>query len=214
MKLHLLISLLTLTLSLSASADDKKGGKKDSGKKDSAVDAFFDDAPKQGGTSLDALKNAANDVAHKEKKGLAPKTNTIDDEAKVQFFTAFAAEKIVIDKKLGCQPGGRDKKKLTYFAFDEVPAEGVAFSICVTLQSKAGREVAMSAAIVDPRNAKISRAEDVVDFRGRSARIDHVLDFPAPVFKVPGPYVYLIEIDGKEAARLPLFEVKIDTAPQ
>ena len=150
-------------------------------------------------------------MAHTKKKGLAPKTAVVDDEAKVQFYSAFAAEKIVIDKKLGCQVAGRDKKKLTYFAFDEVPAEGVPFSVCLTMQSKAGREMAMSVAIVDPRNARVVKAEDVVDFRGRTQRMDHILDFPAPIFKLVGPYQYVVELDGKEVARLPIFDVKIDT---
>ena len=145
-----------------------------------------------------------------EKKDLAPKAAVVDDDAKVQFFQVFAAEKMVIDKKLGCQPAGRDKKKLTFFSFDEVPAEGVPMSVCVTMQSKSGREMAISVAIVDPRNARVARADDVVDFRSRAGRIDHVLDFPAPIFKVAGPYLYLIEMDGKEVARLPIFDVRVE----
>jgi len=197
---------LTL-MAASARADDKKPK---SDKKDSAVDAFFDEPTTPKKNAMDALQKAAGDVAQKEKKELAPKTAVIDDEAKVQFFQVFAAEKMVMDKKLGCQPAGRDKKKLTFFAFDEVPAEGVPMSVCLTMQSKSGRQMAISVAIVDPRNARVAKAEDVVDFSGRAGRIDHVLDFPAPVFKVVGPYQYLVEMDGKEVARLPIFDVRIE----
>lgn len=207
----LVIAASVLVVAGAASADDKKDGKKDS-KSDSAVDAFFDapsDTKKSSG--IDALEAAANGVAHSKKKGLAPKTAVVDDEAKVQFYSVFVAEKIVIDKKLGCQVAGRDKKKLTFFAFDEVPAEGVPFSVCLTMQSKAGREMAMSVSIVDPRNSRVAKAEDVVDFRGRTQRLDHILDFPAPVFKLVGPYQYVIELDGKEVARLPIFDVKIES---
>jgi hypothetical protein len=209
--LHRLLRLgvlgLGVTLATSAAADDK--GKK--GKKpDAAVDAFFDEPTTPKKSSLDALTEASKGVVNKEQKTLAPKTTTIDDEAKIQFFSVFAAERIVMDKKLGCQPAGPEKKKLTYFSFDEVPAEGVPMSVCLTMQSKVGRSMAISVAIVDPRNARVVKAEDVVDFAGRTGRVDHVLDFPAPVFKVAGPYQYLIEMDGKEVARLPIFDVRVE----
>lgn len=204
------VALVALALTLAA-ANARAGDKQSkSSKKDSAVDAFFDEPTTPKKNAMDALQKAAGDVVHTEKKDLAPKTAVVDDDAKVQFFQVFAAEKMVIDKKLGCQPAGRDKKKLTFFSFDELPAEGVPMSVCVTMQSKSGREMAISVAIVDPRNARVARAEDVVDFRNRAGRIDHVLDFPAPIFKVAGPYQYLIEMDGKEVARLPIFDVRIE----
>lgn len=208
-----LFALTTFGLATSSLAGEEKK-KKEEKKPDAAVDAFFDAAPTQKPSTMDALQKAADDVAYKEKKGLAPKASTVEDEAKIQFFSVFAAEKIVIDKKLGCQPAGRDKKKLTFFTFDEVPAEGVPFSACVTMQSRAGRAMAMSVAIVDPRNARVVKAEDVVDFAGRTQRLDHVLDFPAPIFKIAGPYQYLVEMDGKEVVRLPLFDVKVAQASE
>jgi hypothetical protein len=198
---------LSLCLAGSAMADDK--GTKDK-KPDAAVDAFFDEPTTPKKSSLDALTEASKAVVVKEQKSLAPKSTTVDDEAKIQFFSVFAAEKIVMDKKLGCQPAGRDKKKLTYFSFSEVPAEGVPLSVCLTMQSKVGRSMAISVAIVDPRNARVVKAEDVVDFSGRTGRIDHVLDFPAPIFKLAGPYQYLVEMDGKEVARLPIFDVRVE----
>jgi hypothetical protein len=208
--LRLAVVGLLLTLATSAAADDKGDkGKKDK-KPDAAVDAFFDEPTTPKKSSLDALTEASKGVVNKEQKTLAPKATTVDDEAKIQFFSVFAAEKIVMDKKLGCQPAGPEKKKLTFFSFDEVPAEGVPMSVCLTMQSKVGRSMAISVAIVDPRNARVVKAEDVVDFAGRTGRIDHVLDFPAPVFKVAGPYQYLVEMDGKEVARLPIFDVRVE----
>lgn len=200
--------VVTALLALPALADDKKKPKADAD-----VDAFFD-APKadtKKSTSLDDLNKAAGGVAHKENKGgMAPKGGAVDDDAPVNLHAAFAAQKIVMDKKLGCQPAGRDKKKLSFFTFDELPQVGVAFEVCVTVSSKVGREMSMSVAVVDPRNSRVVKAEDVIDFRGRTARMDHVLEFPAPLFKVAGPYQYVIELDGKEVGRLPLFEVKVN----
>lgn len=187
-------------------ADDKKDKKADA-----SVDAFFDDPkPKTKPTSMDDLNKASAGMANKEKKdGMAPKTAESNEDAPVNLHAVFAAQKIVMDKKLGCQPGGRDKKKLTFFTFDELPEAGVPLEVCVTISSKAGREMSMSVAIVDPRNARVVKAEDVIDFRGRTTRMDHVLEFPAPLFKVPGQYNYVVELDGKEVGRLPLFEVKV-----
>lgn len=188
-------------------ADDKDKKKP---KADASVDAFFDTPKTTTSTSMDALNKATAGVANKATKdGMAPKVADSNEEAGVTLYGAFAAQKIVMDKKLGCQPGGKDKKKLTFFDFDDLPQAGVPFEVCLTLASKAGREMSMSVAIVDPRNARIVKAEDVVDFRGRSTRMDHVLEFPAPLFKVAGAYSYVVELDGKEVGRLPLFEVKI-----
>lgn len=205
----LAVAGLGLLLATAALADDK-GKKKKDGQKDAAVDAFFDEPTTPKKSTLDALTEASKNVGHKEQKALAPKASTVDDDAQMQFFAVFAAEKIVMDKKTGCQPAGAEKKRLTFFSFDEVPAEGVRMSVCLTMQSKVGRSMAISVAIVDPRNARVVKAEDVVDFAGRTGRIDHVLDFPAPIFKVAGPYQYLIEMDGKEVARLPIFDVKVE----
>ncbi|HEY1100542.1 MAG TPA: hypothetical protein VGF99_16495 [Myxococcota bacterium] len=205
-------ALLLVTLAAgSAVADDAKdkGGKKETKKEDSAVDAFFGTPPPAKGSNLDALKNAADGVAVSEKKGLTAKDAVVSDETKVTVHGAFAAEKIVTDKKLGCQPA-KNMKKLSYFAFDEVPSEGIPLEVCVTLSSKAGREVALSVSIVDPRNSRVARADSTVDFSGRSTKVDHVIAFAPPFFKVAGPYTYLLEIDGKEVARVPLFDVKVE----
>jgi len=131
----------------------------------------------------------------------------------VQLLKVFAAERINQDKKLGCQPGGRDKKKLVDWTFDEVPAKAnVGFEVCLTLTSKAGREMNMNVAIVDARNQRVAKASDVIDFRSRP-KIDHVLEFPPPVFKGAGQHFYVVDLDGKEVGRLPLFVVNLEGAP-
>lgn len=207
--------LFALLFALPSAADDKDTKKKKPAAADASVDAFFD-APTTPKSSMDALNKATEGMAHKEKKdGIAPKVAESNEDAPVNLHAAFAAQKIVMDKKLGCQPGGKDKKKLTFFTFDDLPQAGVPIEVCVTVSSKAGREMSMSVAIVDPRNARIVKAEDVIDFRARTSRMDHVLEFPAPMFKVAGQYFYVVELDGKEVGRLPLFEVKVtdDDAP-
>jgi hypothetical protein len=183
-------------------------GKKDT-KSDSAVDAFFAPAPAKK-SALDDLHKATEGLAHKEKNGgMAPKGAAVDDEAEVKVHAAFAAETIVIDKKQGCQPGGKRRERLAFWAFEELPETGVPFQVCLNVSSKAGRQMSLSVAIVDPRNLRIARAEDVVDFSGRTGRIDHVLEFPSTTFKTVGPYLYLVEMDGKEIARMPIFEVRL-----
>jgi hypothetical protein len=192
-----------------ALADDKKAKPK----ADADVDAFFSDTPATKKSTVEDLTKASAGVAHKSPTaGMAPKAAEVNDDAPVQLHAVFAAQKIVMDKKLGCQPGGKDKKKVTFWTFDDLPETGVPFEVCVTLSSKAGREMSMSVSIVDPRNARIVRGEDVIDFRGRTTRMDHVLEFPAPQFKVAGQYAYVVELDGKEVGRLPIFEVKIEDA--
>lgn len=201
------MGLVVCALSMPVLAEDKKKPRADA-----SVDAFFD-TPKESkkATSLEDLSKAAAAVGHKEKQdALAPKGDVVDDEAPVTVHSAFAAQKMVFDKKLGCQPGGKDKKKLTFFIFDELPQAGASFDVCISISSKVGREMSMSVALIDPRNARLVKAEDVIDFRGRSGRMDHVLEFPAPLFKVAGPYFYVVELDGKEVARLPIFDVKVN----
>lgn len=205
MNRSLLLGVLALSLSSAAVAADKKKPPEP----DSAVDAFFDAPATPKKSSMDALQDAAKGVATTEKKGLQAKDAVINDEIVVKVYSAFAAEKIVMDKKLGCQPA-RGMTKLTFFTFDEVPSEGVPMSLCINLESKAGREVAMTISIVDPRNSRVVKAEDIVDFRNKNGRVDHVVDFPAPFFKLAGPYQYLVEMDGKEVARLPLFDVRVE----
>jgi hypothetical protein len=210
-----LVVVVVALVALPALAADKKAKPK----ADADVDAFFD-PPKDSkkATSMDDLTKASSGMGTQEKNaGRAPKGGVVDDEAPVNLHAVFAAQKIVMDKKLGCQPAGRDKKKLTFFTFDELPQAGVPFDVCVTVSSKVGREMSMSVAVIDPRNSRVVKAEDVIDFRGRAGRMDHVLEFPAPMFKVAGSYQYLIELDGKEVGRLPLFEVKVnpeDGTPQ
>jgi hypothetical protein len=206
--------LLAVVLLAAGDADavDKKGAK--DGKTDSAVDAFFSTPTTPKKSALDDLQKAAADVGHKNKNdAMAPKAGQVDAEAEVKLHSVFAAEVIVVDKKLGCQPGGKRRERVTFWSFEELPEVGVPFQVCLNLSSSAGRQMSMSVAIVDPRNLRVVRAEDVIDFSGRTGRIEHVLEFPATTFKTAGPYFYLVEMDGKEVGRLPIFDVRVE-APQ
>ena len=66
----------------------------------------------------------------------------------------------------------------------------------------------MSVAIVDSRNQRVAKGEDVIDFRGRP-KMDHVLAYPAPVFKMAGQYFYVVDLDGKEVGRMPIFVLTV-----
>jgi hypothetical protein len=190
-------------------AEEKKD---DKGKAAPDFDALFGAPPEKNSSKLDAMKKATEGVGQKSGgSDLAPKAGSVEGDTGVVLTQVFAAEKIAQDKKLGCQPGGRDKKKIMEWTFDEVPARGVPFEVCLTLASKIGREMSMSVSIVDARNQRVAKAEDVIDFRGRT-KIDHVLEYPAPTFKLAGPHFYVVDLDGKEAGRLQLFVVKLDAA--
>lgn len=204
------ISLLAALVVAPAAAEEKKDKKK--GGDPANFDDLFGAPPAK--NNLDEMKKATEGVGNKAGgTGLAPKEDESDPNAGVQLLKVFAAEHITQDKKLGCQPGGRDKKKLVDWTFDEVPAKAnVGFEVCLTLSSKAGREMNMSVAIVDARNQRVAKAADVIDFRGRP-KIDHVLEFPPPVFKSAGQHFYVVDLDGKEVGRLPLFVVNLEGAP-
>lgn len=196
-----LLLLAVVVFAVPSLADDKK--KPDKGNFD---DLFGAPPPK---SNMDAMKKATEGMKTKGgTDGLAAKVETVEKDAGVQLLNVFAAQTISQDKKLGCQPGGRDKKKVMQWTFNEVPAKGVPFEVCLTMASKAGREMNMSVSIVDSRNQRVVRAEDVIDFRGRP-KMDHVLAYPTPVFKLPGQYFYVVDLEGKEAGRLPIFVVNV-----
>jgi hypothetical protein len=201
-------SLLALVVALaSSSAAAVPGDKKD--KKEVSVDSFFDTPPAKK-ADADDLKKAAAGLGAKDKVDtLAPKSGAVDEDAAVKLHAVFAAEVIVLDKKLGCQAGGKKRERVTYWSFQELPETGVPFQVCLNLSSKAGRQMSVTVSVVDPRNSRIVRAEDVVDFSGRTGRIDHVIEFPATTFKTPGMHHYLVEMDGKEVGRLPIFDVRV-----
>jgi hypothetical protein len=197
-------------LSTAAHADDKKKPKDDG-----SFDDLFGkpaDGNKGGPSGVDAMKKATESMGDKKKAGdtLAPKVGAIDTEAKIVFLNVFAAQNIVDDKKLGCVPMGKDKRKVTEWSFDELPAKAnTAFDVCLTLQCNAGREVTMRTTVVDPRGARVVNYETSVNFSNRP-KLDVITEYPAPLFKTPGQYFYVIDIDGKEAGRLPLFVVKVE----
>lgn len=202
-------AVVAALVALVAVAPALAGDKKDKGKDPGNFDDLFGAPPPK--NNLEEMKKATEGVGSKtDTSGLAPKEDAADPNAGVQLLKVFAAEKIAQDKKLGCQPGGRDKKKLVDWTFDEVPAKAnVGFEVCLTLTSKVGREMNMNVAIVDARNQRVAKASDVIDFRSRP-KIDHVLEFPPPIFKNVGQHFYVVDLDGKEIGRLPLFVVNLE----
>jgi hypothetical protein len=209
MRSSVFVLLLALAVATGASTAAVAGEKKR--KKEVSVDSFFDPPPEKKSGDDDLKKATAGLGARDKLDVLAPRSGVVDEAAEVRLLAVFAAEVIVLDKKLGCQPGGKKRERVTYWAFDELPETGVPFQVCLTVSSKAGRQMSTTVSIVDPRNSRIVRADDVIDFAGRTGQVDHVIEFPATTFKVPGPYQYLVEMDGKEVGRLPIFDVRIVT---
>jgi hypothetical protein len=199
-------SLLFFFQASTLHAEDKKAKSKEV-----SVDSFFDPPPEKK-ASDDELKKAAAGLGAKDALDtLAPKAAVVDDAAAVKLEGVFAAETIVVDKKLGCQPGGKKRERVTYWTFDELPDVGVPFGVCLSMSSTAGRQMALTVTLLDPRNGRIARAQDVVDFTGYTGRRDQIIEFPAITFKVAGPHVFLVELDGKEVGRLPIFDVRLMT---
>lgn len=193
-----------LALAEGAGKDDKKAGQEEA----PSLDDLFGDTLSTG-SSVNDLKAATEGLESQTGQGgLKPKTEIADPDAGVQLLGAFAAERIVITRKEGCIPADPQRTKVTFIELDEVPGKGPAFSTCLQMQSKAGRQMRLSAFIVDGRNRRVAKAEGVVDFRGKP-RLDYVLDFPPVPFRAAGPYLLAIDLDGKPAGKLPLFEVKV-----
>jgi hypothetical protein len=205
MRSTILSVFCALALCLPAAAQDKdKGG---------GFDDLFGDSlsgAKKGG--MDDLKDAASGAGAKKRgSGLVPKGRSSAGESGVQFLEAFIAERIVITKKEGCIPAGRGRVKLKYFEFNELPQASPPVSICLKMSSRMGREVKLDLTIVNARKQRVARASSVVSFTG-VRRQDHVLDFPAMNFQNHGEYFVMVDIDGKHAAKLPLFNVRPPTA--
>ena len=76
------------------------------------------------------------------------------------------------------------------------------------MKSKIGREVRVTTRIVDAKGRRVGVGNDVLDFRGKPV-LHHILDFPPLTFREQGKHFYVIELDGKKAKKLPLFEVKL-----
>lgn len=189
--------------------DDNKGGKKTDAKEEApSLNDLFGDTLSTG-SSVKDLEAATQGLEGKTSGGgLRPKTEIADPDASVSFLSAFAAERIVITKKEGCIPGDAMRTKVVSIEIDQLPGPSPKFSTCVSMASKAGRQMRLTAAIVDARNRRVAKAEGVVDFTGKP-RLDYVLDFPPVPFRMAGPHLLVIDLEGKPAAKLPLFEVKV-----
>lgn len=182
-------------------------GAQDDPARDPALDALFGDALKPSG-DLGELKKATEGLeGGTDADGLRPKTEILDLDAKVSFLEAFAAKRIVLSRKEGCIPAGYERKKVTFIEVLELPAKTPAFSLCLKMRSKVGRPMRLTAAIVDVRNRRVAKAEGVADFTGKP-RLDYIFDFSPVGLTLPGPYQVVVDLEGKPAARLALFEVK------
>ena len=65
----------------------------------------------------------------------------------------------------------------------------------------------MSVTFVGPRMKRVAHADSVADFTGKD-ELDHILDWPALNIEAPGVYHYVVDLDGKRVAKIPVFEVK------
>lgn len=195
-----------------ANGDDEKKAKS-AEKKKAQEDPFGDlfGAPAATG-GLDSLKAATQGVQKSDNNNaLKPKAAKIRDGSNVSFPMLFAAERIRIDRKKGCVPATRKMIRIKEFQFSQLPAQTIPFSVCLRIASDAGRLMRMSVAMVGPRMKRVAHAESVADFTGKD-ELDHILDWPALQLPAPGVYHYVVDLDGKRVAKIPVFEVKVGEA--
>lgn len=200
---HLLVAT-TLVVALPALADpqDNKGD-------DAFGDLFGDSLSGAKKSKLDELEQAAGEVkTGGAKETLQPKGKTDVGAEGVDFLDQFAAERIQITKKEGCIPAEPKRIRITYLEYLELPAKSPKLSLCLKMSSRVNRQVRITATIVNPRLKRVARAESVVSFAG-ATRTDHVLDYPEMPLDMTGQYLLLVDVDGKPAAKLPLFEVRL-----
>lgn len=198
----LLASALFVSLPALASPDEKKGG-------DAFGDLFGDSLSGAKQNKLGELEQAAGEVkTNAQGDALQPKGKTDTGNEGVEFLDQFVAERVQITKKEGCIPAEPQRVRVTYLEYLEFPAKSPKLSLCLKMSSRVNRQVRLTATIVNPRLKRVGRAESVVSFAG-ATRTDHVLDYPELHLDMAGPYQLLIDIDGKPAAKLPLFDVRV-----
>lgn len=175
---------------------------------DAFGDLFGDSLSGAKQNKLNEVKEAAGEVkTGGERQTLQPKGKTEEGEGRVDFLDHFVAERIQITKKEGCIPAEPQRVRITYLEYLEVPAKSPKLSLCLKMASRVNRQVRITATIVNPRLKRVARAESVVSF-ANATRTDHVLDYPELHLDMTGQYLLIIDIDGKPAARLPLFDVR------
>ena len=206
----LFLGLLLTSVGLSpvAEAKDKKAAKAG----ESAGDLFdaLGGGLEAGESGLGDLKAATDQVEAKKQKSVGQplslhKQQRVGDGS-VKVTRVFAAPKMVIKKgKCVAVP-----YKVTSFTAAEFPFDADRFSVCAHLEGGAGRAMRMRVMVMTGRGKIIGSSESIASFSGKR-RIDHTIDFPSLEFPEAGVYRYVIEIEGKRVANMPLFEVRPKT---
>ena len=160
--------------------------------------------------ALDNLRRATQSI-DKAKTGntLVPKEAEKNTRASYHSAMAFAADRIYVHPKKGCQAAGRKKKKVGELRYERLPVEGPPLVVCLQLKSNVNRKVSVSLSITDPRRKKVSFARSTLNFTGQES-VEHIMEYPPSVYRNPGQYEYVIDVEGKTIARVPLYKVIID----
>lgn len=160
-----------------------------------------------GGSGLGDLKAATQQVeatkAPETEQPLSLRKQKVVGDGSVKVTKVFAAPQIVL-KKGTCEAKPFAVKN---FTAPEFPFDAERFSVCARLEGGAGRSMRMRVMVMTGRGKVIGSAESIAGFSGKR-RIDHTIDFPPMEFPEAGVYRYVIEIEGKRVANMPLFEVR------
>lgn len=209
------VALSGVLVLLASSGDASAVQKESTQQKDTTDDPFgdlFGDSEESSPDSdpINALRRATQSIDKtKQGKTLVPKDAAVKTKASYSTMSAFAANRIYIHPKKGCQPAGPKKKKISILRYERLPVEGPPMVVCLQLKSNVGRKVSVALSITDARRKKVSFARSTLDFTKKEF-VEHIIEYPPSVFKNPGQYEYVIDVEGETIARLPLYKVIID----
>lgn len=179
-----------------------------------ALDDLFGDAlPAAAATPAGpGLREVASTIAGGARSNdLSVKDKALATNVDTSLIHAFAAERIVLHPKEGCIAAPPGSGALRVLELARFPGVRPGFAACLRLRSTAARPMVLAVFLVDARNHRVARASDQIDFSTRG-EVDHVLTFPPVQFQRMGTHSLVVDLDGREVGRVPLFEVRTASA--
>lgn len=194
-----LLGLWVSGISVPAAAEDPE---------EANLDALFGDALAGTGAGGD-FKAAAEalESVPEASSTLLVKSEFEAPDHRAELVHAFAAQRVLLSTKKGCVSSMPDGETIAFVELRKLPGASQAFAVCLRIKSEIGRPMRLAVAIVDPKNRRIARAKGDVDFSQASEK-DHALQFPPVNFRMYGKHFLVLDLEGKEVGRLPLFDVR------
>ena len=175
---------------------------------DASLDALFGDALEDTSTkgdfkaAADALKSVPPESA-----ALSVKSEFQAPDHRAELVHAFAAQRVLLSTQKGCVSSLPKGETIGFVELRKLPGASQSFAVCLRIKSEIGRPMSMAVALVDSKNRRIARAKGQIDFT-QSPQRDHALQFPSVRFRMYGQHFLVLDLEGKEVGRLPLFDVR------